>query len=242
MEIKNIIIFLIILSFFGLGFLFFEEQQRKESVRMISEQEISPLKQQSLCSNGLYSTIYYPSAMEDGKKRIRLDTESLILLKSRINGNDGIIPEESFAGLDCIQELEIMETNLRSLEGIGNLPALEVLNLQSNNLSDLSPLIGAKNLKMLNLNQNYGVSDLSPLSGLSSLEQLFLSYSNVKNVSALSSLINLQELSLSWTKVEDVSPLKTLVNLKTLYTRHVLILSDNLKTLKDNTDLVIIKN
>jgi internalin A len=241
METKKIILIIAIFSFISVGYLFVEEQINKASFANRSKTSIS-ISEKRLCGNDKYSTTLYPSGVTGYESKIQLNKESLSLLESRINENDGKIPEGDLDGLDCLEELDIMNTNLNDLTEISKLSNLEIAVLQSNNISDLSPLSNLKKIKVLNLTLNYGVSDLKPLSGLTTLEKVFLSYANVSDASPLASLTNLNELSLSWTKVSDISTLKPLTNLKTLYVRHTGISYADFSVLGDNTNLVIINH
>ncbi|MDD4409334.1 MAG: leucine-rich repeat domain-containing protein [Candidatus Pacebacteria bacterium] len=241
MEVKNILLVLIIISVISVVFLFVKQEMLEYSIEKKADQPMTVREEKKLCNNDNYSTIEY-SSLYISESTVQLSEESKTRLKEAIDKNSGSIPAGSFDGLGCLEEVDITYTSLGNISELSRLDNLKVLNLQSNNIYDLSPLSNMKRLRILNLNENFGISNLSPLSKMTTLEKLYLSYANVTDISPLSGLVNLNELGLSWTKVKDVSPLKPLINLKTLYTRNVPILSENLKTLRDNTDLVIIKH
>ena len=69
------------------------------------------------------------------------------------------------------------------------------LELDYNNISDISALSGLSNLEFLVLSAN-NISDISTLSGLSNLEFLGLWENNISDISTLSGLTNLQTLVL----------------------------------------------
>ena len=122
-------------------------------------------------------------------------------------------------------------SNLAGLEYAEN---LKVLILASNSISDVSPLAGLKNLRVLNLRNNYqnylvdrspegivhtpleGIVDISPLEGLNNLRELNLSDNNILDVSPLEGLKKLQWLYLNDNDVVDVSPLAGLKKLQKL--------------------------
>ena len=100
------------------------------------------------------------------------------------------------------------------------LTALDELNLEGmSGLRDVSALVGLTNLEGLGLDDT-GVSDVSALASLTNLETLDLESTGVSDVSALASLKNLEWLSLHNTDVSDVSALAGLTNLKRLYLRY----------------------
>ena len=90
--------------------------------------------------------------------------------------------------------------------------------VNSNAISDISPLSGLTNLTVLLLSRNR-VSEVSALSGLTSLEVLALASNSISNISPLSGLSSLQVLSLDNTSISDISPLSGLTNLEVLYLR-----------------------
>jgi uncharacterized repeat protein (TIGR02543 family) len=100
-------------------------------------------------------------------------------------------------------------TNLAGIEYATN---LQVLHLDLNQISDLSPLSGLTNLTELCLDNNQ-ISDLSPLSGLTQLTRLELWGNQVTNLSSLAGLTNLQVLALGVNQISDLSSLTGLTNL-----------------------------
>lgn len=60
------------------------------------------------------------------------------------------------------------------LEVLRNCPNLEFLEIQTNHITDLSPLSKMHNLKHLNIACNYNLVDISPLFGLTQLERLWI--------------------------------------------------------------------
>lgn len=240
--IKRTVIILVILAVCAEAYLFFSDQA--ENISPVSTPSAAPvsLDKSKLCSNEYYKTMYYDSSDKSMGKTIQLDTESMMTLRNVINYSNGNMPEGELDGLECLEELDIENTDLKDLKSFSGLANLKVLNLQSSGITDLSPLSGLKGLEVLNLNHNPGITDLSSLSGLTSLKKLYLSYADISDLRPLSGLVEMEELALSWTKVTDVSPLKPMTKLKLLYTRDVKILADNLRTLNENTSLVIIKH
>ena len=89
---------------------------------------------------------------------------------------------------------------------------LTYLNASGANISDLTGLEGATNLRELLLHGN-SVSDISALAGLTNLTWLTLGWNSVSDISALAGLTNLTWLNLDWNPVSDISALASLTNL-----------------------------
>ena len=116
------------------------------------------------------------------------------------------------------KEVEVKDTELRKLlneklgEKLGTtraanqkitdveLEKLTDLNLDNSNITDLTGIEAAKNLKNLSLNHN-SISNLSPLSGLTSLKTLSLKENKITDISPLTRLTSLTSLNL-----EDQQP------------------------------------
>ena len=130
-----------------------------------------------------------------------------------------------------LSELEAPNSNIRDLTGLELATSLTSLDLgtelvsgvgyvNSNHISDFSPLSGLTNLRGLDLGGN-SISDLSALSGvisrLTNLERLYLDTNSISDVSSLSGLTNLRRLYLYNNSISDLSPLSGLTNLRLLY-------------------------
>ena len=83
-------------------------------------------------------------------------------------------------------------------------------------ISDLTGLDFATNLKELDLSHNRNITDISPLSGLTNLKELHLWDNNITNISPLRSLTDLRRLDLSVNNITNISALSGLTNLKWL--------------------------
>ena len=135
--------------------------------------------------------------------------------------NAPITPDE----MATLTELRAGDQGIRNLAGLEFATNLQTLDLgrewvdgrwvNSNDISDLSPLSGLTNLTTLWLDDN-NLSDVSPLSGLTNLTTLGLYFNDITDVSPLSGLTNLTTLGLSDNSISDVSPLSGLTNLTTL--------------------------
>ena len=122
-----------------------------------------------------------------------------------------------------LMRLEAPNRGIKDLTGLEHAHNLEVLNLgseyiqgegivNSNTISDLSPLVGLSKLASLNLTGS-GISDLSPLAGLTQLTELYLYLNNISDLSPLAGLTQLAALDLSGDEIWDLSPLSGLTQL-----------------------------
>ena len=115
--------------------------------------------------------------------------------------------------------------NLTGLEFATNLTHLYLLDrevsgiwVNSNAITDISPLAGLTNLTYLYLGEN-AITDISPLAALTNLTNLVLYENTITDISPLTGLINLTHLYLRDNSITDVSPLEGLINLTHLYLR-----------------------
>ena len=116
------------------------------------------------------------------------------------------------ADMEALTDLKAENANISDLSGLEHAINLKELELSHNKVSDLAPLSGLSNLTWLYLWDNR-VTDLSALSGLTNLTYLWLSNNNVKDITGLSGLSNLGTLSLWFNDVKDLTPLAGLTNL-----------------------------
>ena len=110
----------------------------------------------------------------------------------------------------------INSNSVSDLSPLAGLTDLRWLRLRHNSISDISALADLINLTWLNLGDNLMIADLSFLSGLTNLTILWLYDTNISDISALSDLANLTELYLWGNSISDISALSGLTNLTTL--------------------------
>ncbi len=99
---------------------------------------------------------------------------------------------------------------------IKDLKSLKCLNLENNQLSDISPLINLCNLEKLNLDNNL-INDISPLKDLRNLTELRLYRNQISNISSLKGLKNLNILDLQNNPLEELSEWITAFNMELQY-------------------------
>jgi len=97
--------------------------------------------------------------------------------------------------------------------------ALASLEIPGNQIIDLVPLAGLKQLQYLNLASNQ-VSVIAPLASVPALQYIELSHNRVKDVKPLSGLTNLASIYLSANRLGSVALLTNLPRVATLYIDH----------------------
>lgn len=143
---------------------------------------------------------------------------------------------------------------IKDLSGLENCTNLEILDLNGDQYSDLTPIKGLTQLAWLNISNNKNYTDISPLSGLTNLNKLYAAYTNIKDLSVFSNLprlsvldvpyskvtnltgvegcANLTELDLNGDQYSDLNPIKNLTNISWL----------NIANNKEYTDISALKN
>ena len=121
-----------------------------------------------------------------------------------------------------LTDLSARNANITDLTGLEAATNLISLNfgidfgaegpINSNSVSDLSPLSGLTNLESLRLNGN-SVTDISPVGGLINLTSLSLGDNSISDISAVTGLTNLTSLDLGDNSISDISPIAGLTNL-----------------------------
>jgi internalin A len=119
---------------------------------------------------------------------------------------------------DAIQRLTSITNPLfgvKSLEGLQYATNLELLDLQENEVTDLSPLAHLPRLRILRLRQN----DLTTLHGLGelpALEVLQVDQNRLRDISALATQTTLTTLRMNRNDVTSLAPLASLTRLRVL--------------------------
>ena len=123
-------------------------------------------------------------------------------------------------------ELDASDRGITDLTGLEHAHNLRYLHLgsvldveglvNSNQISDLSPLGGLIQLTYLSLSGN-AISDITPLAGLTELRSLYLDQNLILAITPLAGLTELRHLSLSGNAISVITPLVGLTELRSLY-------------------------
>lgn len=125
------------------------------------------------------------------------------------------------AGLEYIGELRRLRylnlnyNDITNLTSLYRLNYLETLEIRSNRVESLEPLAGLVNLKSLLAGNNH-VQSLKPLAALNQLEVLDLSQNNLKSITPLRSVTGLQSLNVANNALSNLSGIETLTELEEL--------------------------
>lgn len=117
-----------------------------------------------------------------------------------------------------LSELEIAFCDgIKDISFLKDFTNLKRLILSTSKVSDLKPLSGLTNLRILGVSGEF--SDLTPLSGLTNLTHLYLSSDNLSDLKPIESLNKLDYIFLVSCSLKDISPLSKLKALSwvTLY-------------------------
>lgn len=115
-----------------------------------------------------------------------------------------------------IERATIDSETLTDISPLASLKSLQRLKLKVTRVADWSPLSRLSQLRHLDLAWSK-ISDIAPLSKLGSLEYLDLTNTGVSDLSPLSGLSQLRHLDLSVCKVSNLSFLRNLSNLEELH-------------------------
>ena len=114
------------------------------------------------------------------------------------------------------EERFLNSNSISDISPLAGLTKLVDLGLGSNSISDISPLAGLNSLEVLGLEKN-SIANISPLAGLNNLTKLYLSANSISNLSPLANLTNLTDLELWGNSISNISPLAGLNNLEWLW-------------------------
>ena len=181
--------------------------------------EVKPIPEKPGEQPGNTPELSKPKGQEDSDK----DEEVIIndpILKKLINKNlsreradDQKITKKE---LEVLKELRMRDEkgeNILTTASLKDTPEFKFI--QTHGIKNLLGLENAVNLEKLDLNENE-ISDLSPIAKLNKLTKLSLIRNRISNLQPLSELTNLEYLDLYANKIVDISPLAKLTNLKHL--------------------------
>jgi len=125
----------------------------------------------------------------------------------------------NLAGIEyCVnlKYLNLEYNQIVDLTTLAGLTKLTELRLDENQIVDLTPLAGLTKLTELRLDENQ-IVDLTPLSGLTNLKYLYVGFNEIVDLTPLSGLTELTELWLERNEIVDFTPLSGLTNLRRLF-------------------------
>ena len=129
--------------------------------------------------------------------------ETLTVLSARGNGLYGVELED----LPGLETLYLEDNQISDVQTLAKLPGLEALSLSDNRIDDIGPLAQLTGLERLDLAGNEGLTDLAPMAGLAALQQLQLGAIQRLDLAPLAKLKALQLLTLPKDWLGDFAPL-----------------------------------
>ena len=115
-----------------------------------------------------------------------------------------------------LTRLDAQNANISDLTGLEHATNLKYLYLDRNAITDISAVAGLTNLTRLSLGRN-SISDISAVAGLTNLTRLYLDDNSISDISAVAGLTNLTRLYLDDNSISDISAVAGLTNLTRLY-------------------------
>ncbi|MFS0864593.1 leucine-rich repeat domain-containing protein [Fredinandcohnia sp. 179-A 10B2 NHS] len=160
--------------------------------------------------------LYFIDAGLEQAVKVSLGLFDRPLESSDINGMTGLYANgygiKSIEGLEEATKLYFLDLNdnqITDVSPIENLTTLNYLYAQNNLLTDIQPISGLTNLQSLNLNGNQ-ISDFAPIAGLTNLQWLGLEESGVTDLTFVTHLTKLVTLTVTHNHITELSPLKGL--------------------------------
>jgi internalin A len=115
-----------------------------------------------------------------------------------------------------ISQVVAKGAGIASLSGLEHCAALMLVDLEENQIEDLSPLADLKLLQSVNLAKNQ-IQSLEALAGLTAMQYLELSGNRIEDLTPLSKMDNMRSLYLSDNKITSLQPIVGLSKIWTLY-------------------------
>jgi Leucine-rich repeat (LRR) protein len=127
------------------------------------------------------------------------------------------LTDASAAGLTGMNKIVTLNLgsnpSLHDIGFVGGMTSLGSIYLTNDNVTDLTPLAGKSQLRMIELWGNQLTDDkLAPLSGLNNLQTLYLASNSITSLSALSDLNSLATLGINHNFISDLTPVSDLKN------------------------------
>ena len=139
-------------------------------------------------------------------------------------------------GLKKLRVLQLEHNNISDISPLAELTGLEVLGIYSNHITDITPLANLKKLQFLSIGDNR-IQDISVVQNFTGLEVLDIRSTSVKDLTPLKGL-SLVRLDAESSLINDLGPLGDMKTLKSLRTHRSLVPQEDadelLKKLKAN--------
>ncbi len=115
-----------------------------------------------------------------------------------------------------ISKVEGKGKGIKSLQGLEHCVAVQLIDLEKNEISDLSQLAGLKLLQSINLAHNQ-ISSIEPLKDLERVQYLQLTGNSIVDIRPIAKMKNMMSLYLSGNKIENIEVVADLPKIWSLY-------------------------
>ncbi|HBM3499273.1 TPA: MucBP domain-containing protein, partial [Listeria innocua] len=144
--------------------------------------------------------------------------------------------------LPKLKKIVGISTGLNDIKALGEMPALEEVELGGDYITDFTPLLKKENLKSFSYNSYAWLDpayhqidneEFTKFANLKSLENLDVTWNNISDLAALTANDHITNLNLNYNKFTNVAPIATMKKLKVLYLNNNNLTSiDSLNTLR----------
>jgi Leucine-rich repeat (LRR) protein len=137
------------------------------------------------------------------------------IFEKKLNLTDSVQLDD-IQNIIAIEELDLSGNQyIQTIEPLGQLTSLRVLNVSGTSIRDLSPIRNLTELVELDVSRT-SIEDLASLRYAEKLKRFDISHTTVTDISVLEKMVALEYLDMSTTGVTDLAPLGTLTALKHL--------------------------
>lgn len=158
-----------------------------------------------------------------------------------IGKGKGIKSIEGLQHCKALMKLDLENNEIVDLTPIKDLKLLQSIDLSSNKIESLEALAGLVQSQYLQVSKN-GIVDLGPLRGMANLRSLYAAENKIKSIEPISGLRKMWTLHISGNPIEDLTSLSQLAGLESISLRgcgiksleFVRALKPNLLVLTDN--------
>ena len=135
-----------------------------------------------------------------------------------IGKGKGIKSLEGLQQCKALMKLDLENNEIADLTPIKDLKLLQSIDLSSNKIESLEALAGLVQSQYLQVSKN-GILDLGPLRGMANLRSLYAAENKIKSIEPISGLRKMWTLHISGNPIEDLASLSQLAGLESISLR-----------------------
>ena len=165
----------------------------------LTREDLESIKELRIVGNQVFDTFVHAWYEGNDRSMVMYDMEQ-----------DGSMKHQTPIPAGTIDDLSIFAM----------MPNLEILELEGQQITDITPLLSLKNLRELSLDCN-PISSLEGIGALENLEELILSCTDISDISPAFNCPNLRHLQIDNTYVSNLEGIQKLQNLDSLFIENV---------------------